>query len=119
MSSVALPVPPLPPLEAGAFSADGRYLAISDRGRGAIWDLSTGKRIAATNPFRLASFDGSDKLQTRFVNQELKPAGDAAVDWKTQKVIEGLSVGITETRYGNLLIRRPKPDLLYQYGVGG
>jgi hypothetical protein len=109
MSSVTLPVSPLPPLEAGAFSADGRYLAISDRGRGATWDLSTGKRIAATSPFRTASFDGNGKLLTRFVNQELKPAGDTAVDWKTQKVIEGVSVGITEARYGNLLLRMKTP----------
>ena len=51
LETITLPATPLPSLEAGAFSADGRFLAISDRARGAVWELSTGKQVSLTGPF--------------------------------------------------------------------
>ena len=58
MAKAATPVTPLYSPETVYFSRDGRFLALSDRGRGAVWDVTTGKQTALTGPFRNAVFDG-------------------------------------------------------------
>jgi hypothetical protein len=117
METIALPVTPLPPLEAGAFSADGRFLAISDRARGAVWELSTGKKVSSTPPFRAAAFDGDDNLQALFVDQELKSAQDSEIDWKTHKMVIGMTIGSMTMQYGSVLVRiRPiHPDAAFTF----
>jgi hypothetical protein len=40
---------------------------------GAEWDLSTGKRMAFTSPFRSVAIDDEGKLQVQLIRQELKP----------------------------------------------
>ena len=90
LNQAALPVTPLVALEACAFSLNGRYLALSDRARGAEWDLSTGQKIALTRPFRAVAIDDSGKLQAQFINYELKPSMDANVDKRTHKYLSGL-----------------------------
>jgi hypothetical protein len=105
METLALPVTPLPSLEAARFSADGRFLAISDRARGAVWDLSTGKQVSLAGPFRSAQFDGQDKLQARIASHELKPALDAGIDRRTGKVAPTLSIETEEIQCGSVLVR--------------
>jgi hypothetical protein len=105
MQTISLPVTPLPSLEAGVFSADGRFLAISDRARSAVWDLSTGKQISLTGPFRNAQFDDQDKLQATIAGHELKPARDPLIDLRTGKVVPTLSIESGGIQYGSVVVR--------------
>ncbi len=103
--SINLPVTPLASVEASVFSADGRYLAVSDRARGAEWDLASGKRIAETGPFRAVAFDSGGKLQARMAHQELNPASDPTIDRRTHKYIYGATSAGETVQYGNILFR--------------
>lgn len=105
METLPLPVTPLNSLEAGKFSADGRFLAISDRARGAVWDLNTGKQVSLTGPFRNAQFDSQDKLQAMIAGHELKPAKDAVIDRRTGKVAPTLSIATEKIQYGSVVAR--------------
>jgi hypothetical protein len=104
METLPLPVTPLVSLEAAFFSADGRYLAISDRARGAVWDLSTGKQVSITGPFRNAQFDAEDKLQAWIAGHELKPARDPRIDRRTGKVAPTISIATEDIQYGNVVV---------------
>lgn len=111
METLSLPVTPLPSLEAAYFSADGRFLAISDRARSAVWELSTGKQVSLDGPFRNAQFDGLDMLQARIASHEFKPALDAEIDRRTGKVAPTLSIATEEIQYGSVLVRyKPLED---------
>ncbi len=100
-----LPVSPLSMPEASAFSADGRYLAISNRARGAEWDLSTGKRIAATPAFRAVAINDKGDLLTEFIHHELTPSRDPSVDRRSHKFVYGLTSLGDPTQYGSIRIR--------------
>ncbi|MGO9776651.1 MAG: M48 family metalloprotease [Terracidiphilus sp.] len=105
METLSLPVTPFPSLEAAHFSADGRFLAISDRARGAVWELNTGKQVSLGGPFRNAQFDEQDKLQARVAAHELKPALDARIDRRTGKVAPRLDIAAEEIQYGSVMVR--------------
>jgi hypothetical protein len=99
-----LPVTPIKSFEAAAFSANGHYLALSDRARGAVWDLTTGNRLKVTHPFREASFDKNGALQAVEVNQELKPAGNGTIDRETGKMAWNFSIGATAVQFGDVIV---------------
>ncbi len=103
--SIKLPVTPLASMEACAFSADGRYVAVSDRARGAEWDLSSGKRIAQTGPFRAVAIDGGGKLQAHMAHQELNPAANIDIDRRTHKFVYGTTIAGEPLQFGNILLR--------------
>jgi Peptidase family M48 len=66
--AVRMPVPlgPLPSPQAGEFSPDGRYLAVSLRGRSAVWDLATGAQVRLMRPLRNIWIDNQDRLFGQF-----------------------------------------------------
>jgi Peptidase family M48 len=105
METVNLPVTPLVALEASAFSLNGRYLAVSDRARGAEWDVSTGKQIALTAPFRSVAIDDGGKLQVQFIHRELKPSIDSNIDRRTHKYMQGLTSAGDPVQYGSIRVR--------------
>ncbi len=105
LETVPLPVTPLSFLEAVAFSADGRSLAYSNRARGATWDLSTGKQLSHSGPFRSAAFDEQGHLQALAADRELKPSRDEAIDRRTGKVSQTLSALTEKVQYGSVLVR--------------
>ncbi len=112
LQQVALPVTPLSVVEANAFSMNGRYLALSDRARGAEWDLSTGKRMAVTSPFRAVAITDSGSLQAAFVSHELKPSSDPSLDKLTHKYVFGLSRLGDPLQFGSVRLRfRPLSPL--------
>ncbi len=72
---VALPLGKLPRPTAAAFSPDGKYLAVSLKARGELWNLSTGKRISLMRPFRSVWIDDQDNLIAQYLKfQEKDPA---------------------------------------------
>jgi WD40 repeat protein len=105
MQTVGLPATPLVSLEASAFSTNGRYLAVSDRARGAEWDVSTGKQIVLTSPFRAVAIDDDGKLQVQFIHRELKPSIDANIDSRTHKYIYGFTSTGDSMQYGSIRVR--------------
>ena len=105
LQQVALPVTPLSSIEASAFSLNGRYVAVSDRARGAEWDVATGKRMAVTPPFRAVAIDDSGNLQAAPVPHELKPSNNPSLDKLTHKYVFGLSPLSDPVQYGTIRIR--------------
>jgi hypothetical protein len=65
-SSANLPTVDLGRLRAAAVSADFRYLAMSERSRGAVWELTQGTRTALLRGFRGAGFTESGDLVADF-----------------------------------------------------
>ncbi len=64
--SIAVDVGPLPPLNKGTFSRDGKFLAISLKNRAALWNLETGKQMLLIRPFQSAWMDDHDNLFGQF-----------------------------------------------------
>lgn len=115
LDQVSLPVTPLSSIEASAFSLNGRYVAVSDRARGAEWDLATGKRMAVTTPFRAVAIDDAGNLQAALVPHELKPSSNPGLDRLTHKYVFGLSPLSDPVQYGTIRMRF-KP-LMAQFGM--
>jgi len=57
VSGIDLPEGPLERTQVSVFSPDGKWLAVSSKTRGAVWNLQTGERVAQTRGFEGAVFD--------------------------------------------------------------
>ena len=101
----ALPVTPLTAVEASAFSPNGRYLAFCNRARGGEWDLSTGKRLAVTSPFRAVALDDAGNLQAARIPHELNPSSDPSIDRLTHKYVPGLTPLSDPLQLGTVRVR--------------
>ena len=104
MEKAPAPVTPIHSAETAYFSADGKFVALSDRGRGAVWDATTGARTQLTGPFRNAAFDEHDKLEAKVHQWELKPARDLSLDRRTHKVAATLDWRTEPIQYGSVLV---------------
>ncbi|MFP5248543.1 MAG: hypothetical protein ACLGP3_01805, partial [Acidobacteriota bacterium] len=102
---IPLPITPLTAIEANAFSPNGRYLSIANRARGGEWDLSTGKRMAVTSPFRAVAVDDAGNLEAAFVAHELNPSSDPSIDRLTHKYVPGLTSLFDPVQFGTIRIR--------------
>lgn len=67
-TGVDLPNGPLFTTTASAFSPNGKWLAVSQNTRGAVWNLETGERVFLTRGFQGAFFD-QDQLFAKFPKQ--------------------------------------------------
>jgi WD40 repeat protein len=83
VESVDLPEAPLPYVRSAHFSPDGRYLALSNENRGAIWDLSSNHRMMLTRSLRGAWFDGSGGLYIQVADSQARPGQNLRFDIKT------------------------------------
>lgn len=72
LSTVQLPLSPLPRLASSAFSSDGKWLAIAGRTSGGIWNVETGERTVSTGTFTGGFFD-QGKLFAIFHRLEQQP----------------------------------------------
>ncbi|NYF53158.1 M48 family metalloprotease [Tunturiibacter gelidoferens] len=61
-----MPLSPLPAAGSVTLSPDGRYLALSARTRGAVWDLATGRQIFLVRGFRSSWWTPEGKLFAEF-----------------------------------------------------
>jgi hypothetical protein len=68
--STTLPLSPLGQSLYGSISQDRRYLALSTRTRGGVWDLATGERVLLTRRFIGASFAPDDTAYIDFPKEE-------------------------------------------------
>jgi len=66
LASAPLPRGTLRSLDASAVSPDLKWLAVSSRTRGAVWDLSNGSRLMHIRGFRGAFFDDGGQLFADF-----------------------------------------------------
>jgi hypothetical protein len=66
MQSVALPPNALGRLRAATVSRDLKWLAVSERSRGAVWDLTRGERVFHIRGFRGGFFDDTGALYADF-----------------------------------------------------
>lgn len=76
---VDLPNGPLSTTTAAALSPNGKWLAISQQTRGAVWNLATGDRTFLTRGFQGAFFD-EDQLFAEFPKQGKEAAGVFKLD---------------------------------------
>jgi hypothetical protein len=68
--SANMPLSPLAPVLSAAISPDGRYLALSARTRGAVWDLTTGSQIFLVRGFRSSWWSPEGKLLAEFTSTD-------------------------------------------------
>jgi hypothetical protein len=79
LGTVVLPDSPLEAASASAFSNDGKWLALSGRTRGGIWNLESGERVFLTLGFQGALFDES-RLIAQFPEKDSDPARVVKLD---------------------------------------
>jgi hypothetical protein len=103
--TIPLPVTPLSAVEASAFSLNGRYLALSNRARGAEWDLATGRRVALTSPFQAVAVDENGNLEAAFASHEIAPSKDPNLDRRMHRYVPWLSPLDNPLQLGTVRIR--------------
>lgn len=104
MESVELPMTPMPAVSAAEFSSDGRFLAVSNHSRSAIWDLNAQKQVALMRPFRAVRFDDQDQMFAQYQESNLKPGQNSHIDLKTGKATEGAKYDEEQVQHGNVLV---------------
>ena len=106
-ATVVLPRNPLGRLRATALSPDLRWLAVSERSRGAVWDLSKGERLFHVRGFRAAHFGGDGALYADFPKHEGVERAVARLDLATRNAYEHRQVGDGPvTQRGRFALRR-------------
>ncbi|HYN85153.1 MAG TPA: M48 family metalloprotease [Pyrinomonadaceae bacterium] len=110
-SKVALPRGRLGRLRAAAVSPDFKWLAVSERSRGAVWDLAKGERVAHVRGFRGAHFDEAGELHADFPSFGGTDRMIAKMNPATRETAEGPAVetggGYAEQRGPYVVTTRP------------
>jgi len=73
--TTSLPLSPLARALIATISDDGRFLAISSRTRGGVWDLRTGERVLLSLRFTSAVFAPDDSVYIEFPKQDKQDRG--------------------------------------------
>ncbi|MCA1632714.1 MAG: M48 family metalloprotease [Acidobacteria bacterium] len=101
VSKVSLPRNPLGRLRAAAVSPDLRWLAISERTRGAIWDLTKGERVLHVRGFRGAYVGDDGITYADFPKYEETERVIARLDPSKREVKEHMKMGdASATQHG-------------------
>lgn len=106
VGGVVLPRAPLGILRAAAVSPDLRWLAVSERSRGAVWDLTKGERIMHVRGFRGAYFGDDGALYADFPKEGDAARTIAKVDLATRGANEGVRLEERDpaTQYGSIVL---------------
>jgi hypothetical protein len=109
LSAVTLPQNQLGRLRAMAVSPDFKWLAVSERSRGAVWDLTKGERIFHVRGFRGGFFTEEGVFYTDFPKAGEAERQIASLDPKQRSAMGGPEIKEDRARqYGQfLLITRP------------
>jgi len=91
LDQTRLPYGPLHGSRVTEFSSNGKWLAISERSRGAIWEMETGQRLAFIVGFEGGFFD-SDDLVAKFPRKGADPPRVSSIDLarKSQQMLYSL-----------------------------
>lgn len=111
MSGVALPASDFGRPRSVTVSPDLRWLAVSNHERGAVWDLSTGKRAILARSFRGGWF-GPDGDFFAELDRAEKP-GRVVMRFDLVKGTSAESIGLDDRftrQFGNLLLTRAPAD---------
>jgi WD40 repeat protein len=68
--TTTLPISPLAAALSATISNDGRFIALSSRTRGGVWDLKTGERVLLALHFNNAVFAPDDSVYIEFPKQD-------------------------------------------------
>jgi WD40 repeat protein len=103
---VMLPREPLGLLRAASVSPDFKWLAVSERSRGAVWDLTKGERLLHVRGFRGAHFGGDGFLYADFPKFGEAERTVAKVDLTTRGASDGVPLGgsLNATQYGSIVL---------------
>ena len=107
LESAGVPPGPLGRLRAADVSPDGSVLALSQRTRGAVWNLRTGQRTAYMRGFRGAHFDSGNAAYIDFPPEA--PAQRAIVRLAAGSRNPEPLVGIDDGRSDGRSAGEPKP----------
>ena len=107
-SQATLSLSPLGPLKAAAVSPDLKWIAISGKTRGGVWNLTTAKRSYFTRGFHGAYFDNGDFLFADFPKVDPQQRMIARVHMDTLQTDLAVSLDEKSTAYqsGPYLIHR-------------
>jgi WD40 repeat protein len=107
ISKVVLPRNPLGRLRAASVSPDLKWLAVSERTRGAIWDLSKGERVLHVRGFRGAYVGDDGIVYADFPKYEETERVIARLNPSTREVKEHTAPGDAgAAQYGPYLVAR-------------
>jgi WD40 repeat protein len=109
LSRVTLPRNPLGRLRAMAVSPDFKWLAVSERSRGAMWNLAKGERVFHVRGFRGAFFNEEGLLYADFPKEGELDRNIATLDPKQVSAEAGTVIKEDRaTQYGQfLLVAKP------------
>jgi hypothetical protein len=105
-----LPKSTLGALRAWAVSPDLRWLAVSGTSRGAVWELSSAKRLYYTRGFRGAYFDGDQAFYADFPEQDPQPRTIARADLSRETMAAGTPIQEKTAAWQSgrfLILRKP------------
>jgi WD40 repeat protein len=107
-SQAALSLSPLDPLKAAAVSPDLKWIAISGKTRGGVWNLTTAKRLYFTRGFHGAYFDNNGFLFADFpkVDPQARMIARVHMDALQTDLAVSLDEKSTAYQWGPYLIRR-------------
>jgi len=84
IAEIGLPESPLVTVNTATFSNDGKWLAVSGRSRGGVWNLENGERIFYMTNFDGSFFDSKNQLFAKFPMREKVPARVYQIDPSTK-----------------------------------
>jgi len=107
IADVTLPSGPLGNLRALAVSPDMQWLAVSEKTRGAVWNLSTNERTFYVHGFRSAFFGSDGLLYADFPEYDKSPRQFGQLDLAKHQVMPGFQPEKTEfvEQYGSVVVR--------------
>jgi WD40 repeat protein len=109
LGTVKLPRSPLGRLRAAAVSPDLKLLAVSERSRGAVWDLSKGDRLFHVRGFRAAHFASDNGVYVDFPKYEEAERAVVRLDLLSRQAFEHRKIGDTPVQQRGLysVLRKP------------
>ena len=106
VSHAAISGSPLDTIRAESVSPDLQWLAVSERTRGAVWNLATAKRTYYVRGFRGAYFDANRVLYADFPKQDPVNRTIGRLDLNGDDITPGISVDedLKARQYGKYLV---------------
>ena len=105
VSKVLMPRNPLGRLRATAISPDLKWLAVSERNRGAVWNLAKGERIFHVRGFRGAHFGDDQVLYADFPKFEETERQIARLNLSSRSIVGNVTIDDDQfTQHGQFVV---------------